>query len=356
VSVYERNGRWYVNIPAKRSGLGRRVREVIPNARNKEQALKAELKILADIFNGQYDRARSRPVLFEKFVEEVYLPWSRQNKKSARCDVYRARTLTDFFRGKTLTEISPLLVEKYKRWRADCTTPRGTHPEAATINVELAQLARIFSMALDNRLVDSNPCSRVRPLRAPKGRERCMTRDEEQRLMPELYGHIAPLVRLAIGTGMREGELCRLEWARVDFASNLILVTETKSGRDRHVPMSAAVRALLLGLNGQRRGPFVFPGRGDSSRHVSDSYVRENFHAATLRARIEDLCFHDLRHTAATRMAEAGAHIVDIKAVLGHADIKMTARYAHSTTDGARRAVELIQTGPGEVVRLEKKG
>ena len=355
MSVYERNGRWYVNIPAKRSGLGRRVREVIPNARNVTQARRAEMKVLAEIFEGRFGRGR-KPVAFEKFVDEVYLPWARQNKKSARCDGYRARTLAAYFRGKTLAEISPLMIEKYKRWRADSTTPRGTNPQPSTINVELALLSRVFSMAVDNQLVEFNPCKRVRRLRASQGRERSLTREEEARLMSKLYGWAVSLVVLAVGTGMRLGELCQLEWSRVDFERGLILVTNTKSGRDRQVPMSAAVRARLLTLHSRRRGPLVFPAVRDPARPLSGSTVQQVFQRACQKAGVQGLTFHDLRHTAATRMAEAGAHIVDIKAVLGHADIKQTARYAHSTLDGARRAVELLQTAPGKVVRIEKKG
>jgi integrase len=356
--VYERNGRWYVNIPAKRSGLGRRVREVIPNARNVTQAKKAEMKILADIFDGQY-AARPKAVTFEKFVGEVYMPWALQNKKSARCDEYRSRTLAAFFRGKTLAEVSPLLIEKYKRWRADSNTPRGGKVQPGTINTELALLSRIFSMAVDNQLVGTNPCSRVKHLRAPKGRTRVLARDEETRLAADLAKaggpHLA-LTRLAIGTGMRQGELRRLEWARVDFARGLIHVTDTKNGRDRDVPMSGAVRALLFELHARRRAELVFPRRGDLETPISDNHVREVFQLACKDAGVEGLTFHDLRHTAASRMAEAGAHIVDIKAVLGHADISMTARYAHSSLDGVRRAVELIQTGPGQVVRFEQQG
>lgn len=65
-------------------------------------------------------------------------------------------------------------------------------------------------------------------------------------------------------------------------------------------------------------------------------------HAACKEAKIEGLHFHDLRHTAATRRAEAGAQPSTIAELLGHADLRMTARYTHATDQAKRRAVESI--------------
>ena len=58
-----------------------------------------------------------------------------------------------------------------------------------------------------------------------------------------------------------------------------------------------------------------------------------------MTAKIKDFCFHDLRHTAATRMADAGADVFTLMKILGHSDIRMTARYTHATDSALRRAV-----------------
>lgn len=79
--------------------------------------------------------------------------------------------------------------------------------------------------------------------------------------------------------------------------------------------------------------------------------IQRAFEAARLEAGLEDFRFHDLRHTAATRMAEAGVDVFTIAAILGHKDIKTTARYAHATIMAKRRAVavlesQFVETGP----------
>ena len=74
---------------------------------------------------------------------------------------------------------------------------------------------------------------------------RYLSPDEESKLMAQLTdrrAHLKPLVTLALGTGMRRGELLALQWTHVDFVCGIILVTRTKSGRDRTVPMNSVVR------------------------------------------------------------------------------------------------------------------
>ena len=84
---------------------------------------------------------------------------------------------------------------------------------------------------------------------------------------------------------------------------------------------------------------YVFPSPKTGGR-VND--VGRQFERAVTKAGVVDFHFHDLRHTAATRMADAGADPFTLAAILGHSDIRMTARYAHATDEAKRRAVEKL--------------
>src|ERR1041385_8972629 len=78
---------------------------------------------------------------------------------------------------------------------------------------------------------------------------RCLSDDEETRLMGKITGrrkHLYPLVALALGTGMRRGELLNLSWPHVDFLRGVIHVVNTKTARDRIIPMSQRVREVLI--------------------------------------------------------------------------------------------------------------
>jgi integrase len=130
--------------------------------------------------------------------------------------------------------------------------------------------------------------------------------EEEQRLLSVLTGqrgHLLPLVIVAIGTGMRRGDLFKLTWERVDFQRGLIYVPNSKTGRDYAVPMNEDVRNTLRQIRSTTRGGghvFINP---DTAKPYTD--VKTAFGAACQLAGIENLHWHDLRHTFGTRLAEA---------------------------------------------------
>ena len=142
--------------------------------------------------------------------------------------------------------------------------------------------------------------------------------------------HLRPVIILAFHTGMRWGEILSLRWNQIDFARGLILIQRTKSGRDRMIPMNSTVRETLAAI--QQQGDQVFP--------IND--VKRSFAYSCVKAKIADFRFHDLRHTAATRLADRGADAFQIAAILGHATIQMSARYTHATDHGLRRAMESL--------------
>ena len=160
--------------------------------------------------------------------------------------------------------------------------------------------------------------------------------------MTQLTGtraHLKPIVELALGTGMRRGEILGLSWHHVDFARSVIHVTNTKTARDRMVPMSQRVREVLLQLHRARKGDDVFRSIKGTGKAMVD--IKRGFVAACSDAGILDFHFHDLRHTFATRLGDQGCTATTIAALLGHANTQMTARYTHATEclrdPGARR-------------------
>ena len=185
-----------------------------------------------------------------------------------------------------------------------------------------------------------NPCRKVRLLRMDNQRNRYLSEDEETRLMAILEGrraHLRSIVILALHTGMRRGEILSLRWNEVDFARGLILVKRTKNGRDRMIPMNSIVRETLAAI--RQEDVQVFP--------IND--VKRSFVYACVKAKIADFRFHDLRHTAATRLADRGADAFQIAAILGHATIQMSARYTHATGHGLRRAMESLTANGWEL-------
>lgn len=348
MSVKKRGKRWYFDFKV----AGVRYREAIPGARTKWQAEQAETAARDDVFEGRLGVRQLGKQLLSEFVAETFVPWSKANKRTWRNDEIIANQWAERFRGKTLREISPLAIEKVKRDRAQSITRRGTTRSPASVNMELAVLSRVFSLALELEAAHANPCRKVRKLRVDNKRNRYLSDDEETLLMAELTKrrkHLKPIVMLALGTGMRRGELLGLRWQQVDFQRGVIHVTRTKTSKDREVPMSNQVRQVLLEhRRGGAKGEWVFITK-KTKRPIVD--VKKAFRAACDAAGIADFHFHDLRHTFATRVGDAGHSSRAIAALLGHSNTIMTDRYTHATDNALRSAVESGSQGGSQTLK-----
>src|SRR5215510_5685402 len=131
MSVRKRGGRWHYDFMIKT----RRYRGVIPEARTKAQAERAEIQIRQDAYEKKYEKVAAPS--FKSFVKEEYLPWSKLNKRSWRSDVEYVEVLTREFGDLNLDEITPVLIERFKRARRASITRRGKERAPASVNREL---------------------------------------------------------------------------------------------------------------------------------------------------------------------------------------------------------------------------
>jgi integrase len=137
---------------------------------------------------------------------------------------------------------------------------------------------------------------------------------------------------------MRRGEILNLTWDNVDLRNGYLLVTQSKNGDRREVPINAAVRQELAGTVRRLDSTHVFC---DEKGKVFKG-GRNAFERACKRAGIYNFHFHDLRHTAASSMAMGGVDLMSIKQILGHKTIQMTLRYSHLSPGHLRNAVAAI--------------
>ena len=322
MGVYQRGKNWYADYYYE----GKRIRKTVGSRKDAENALAA---IKADILRGEYKFKRERSIRFEDFARE-YLEYSKVNKKSWKSDQVSLNRLVPFFGHLRLSKITPRFIEEYKQKRIN-------EVKSASVNRELACLKFMFTLAKKWKLVDENPVKEVKLFREQKIVMQILNKEEIDRLIECSADHLKKIIILALNTGMRRGEIFKLQWKEIDFIDNFIFIYMTKSGITRKIPMNNVVRETLKNI--KRESEFVFynPKTKD---HIKD--VKTAFKAACRRAKINDLRFHDLRHTAATYMVTGGVDLVTVAEILGHADIKMTMRYAHPTPENKRRAVYVL--------------
>lgn len=333
------------------------------------QARDKAKEILADFVRGyEPGSRRKKNFTLKEFIEKEYAPWCRTNRKRADEDIYRLRArFEEDFGRELLSNITPLLVDKWRSKRIR----NGIKP--ITVNRDIAILKSMLTKAEEWGIISINPLDRFKPARVDTvAKVRYLTKDEEVRLKKELNNrdekikasrskgnewrnergydlfvdlyqfvyadHLTPMVLLSLNTGLRRGELFSLCWCDINFNQAILTVGggNAKSGKTRHVPLNTVALQILQDWHKQTttKGLVFQNHNGMQFDNVKKSWMR-----ILERAEIENFRWHDMRHHFASKLVMAGVDLNTVRELLGHADIKMTLRYAHLAPEHKAKAV-----------------
>lgn len=232
---------------------------------------------------------------------------------------------------------------------------------AATVRLDLAVISHVFTIAAKEWGIPvQNPIANIRLPRQNNARERRLAPDEVRYLLAAVDDpgestlaedgdrrniYMPALVRVAIETAMRQGEMLALTWANVDSSARVAKLPDTKNGTVRNVPLSTAAVEAFKGL------PRSIGGRVFAT---TASAAKQSWSRAVARAQrnyladcktherepvdgfLDELTFHDLRHEATSRLAEKLA-LHELMKVTGHKDTRMLARYYHPRAEDLAR-------------------
>jgi integrase len=330
MGIYRKGNNWYIDYRAN----GRRIRERVgPNKKLAETVLS---KRMVEVAEGKFlDVRRSPPMPFPDMADKYLEEYSRVNKRSWESDLRSIKHLKAYFGNRKLSEFSPLLIEGYKRKRAELVSPK-------TVDLEVGCLRHIFTKAIEWGFAQDNPAKRVKLFRPRNARLRYLSEEEIVRFLDSCEDYFRPLATVAIHTGMRRGEMLSLRWKDTDFPNGIIHVEETKNGERRDVPMDNTVLHVIKALKEASGCEWVFVQRDNPKRRLRDA--RKPFERALGWAGISDFHFHDLRHTFASHFIMRGGDLRTLQVILGHKDIKMTMRYSHLSPVFKREAVRIMDT------------
>jgi integrase len=158
----------------------------------------------------------------------------------------------------------------------------------------------------------------------------------------------ANLMKMALFTGMRRGEMFRLQWQDIDFERGFIHLRDPKGGKDQKIPLSQPARGLLVG-HPRTDSLFVFPGRGGNQRTDINKQVGRIKKVAGLPKDFRAL--HGLRHVYASMLASSGqVDLYTLQKLLTHKSTAMTQRYAHLRDETLKRASDLAGDLLGQVM------
>lgn len=201
--------------------------------------------------------------------------------------------------------------------------PHSVNREVTILRAALRHVSRLHGVAI--------PDLAWRQLKSaePPHRERFLTFEEWGALLDVAHQSIKPILICAVTTGLRKGNILRLDWSQVRLSARRINLT-VKGGKPHEVRITPMLLAALSAM----------PKR--TGRVFDTTNFEKRWRVALKDAGLANFRFHDLRHTFASWARQSGADIADLKEALGHSDISMTMRYAHIRPDAENTAFDRV--------------
>lgn len=231
-------------------------------------------------------------------------------------------------------------------WHADCCTKFAP----STVNRIVALLKAVFNYAERLEFLDKhhNPTKHIVALKVPYQRERYLSQKEARRLLQVLneYPNYLPAlaIKLLLYTGARKSEILQARWEYLSIGQHILTVPLSKSGRARYIALSDAALSVIRSLPRRKGCPFLFPSR-DGTKPFCDLFIP--WKKFRTQAGIPDVRLHDLRHSFASFLVNAGESLYTVQALLGHSNPKITMRYAHLAQHSLIKAANTV----GKIVR-----
>jgi integrase len=341
MGIYKRGEIWWMRFTYN----GKQIRRSTETA-DKKLAQRIFDKIKGEVAEGKwFERLPGEDYTFGEVIEKYLAEYSALNKapKSHKRDKSLAKHLLDHFRDFPVLEISSKDIVEYK------TKRRGEDASPRTINYELALMSHAFNIALREwEWVKENPVKKVSKERVHNQIERWLTLDEEKRLLAAAPKWLKEIIIFAIHTGFRESEILDLKWLQIDLTRRTVTISEQKNRGIDTLPLGETVMRILRekARDHYKRDDLVFPS-ANQTRLLNRNVFRA-FSSATKKARIEDLRFHDMRHTFATRLVQSGVDLYTVQKLGRWKTTAMIMRYAHHHSESLRPGIEVmdrIQSG-----------
>jgi integrase len=353
----DRKGWWARVSYTDETGRRRVIQRKAANKTEGNLLLKKLLRQIEDDGPGVVDGER---MTFKKLAEDytdhklkppVYQGETRvSGMRSWKHQLVVLKPLIEHFGNMRIRLITHTSIEKYKRQRLLIKTRRGKDRDIASVNRELSLMRAILNYAKRQGWLSRNPFGTGESIISNADetrRERILTREEESRLLAvcvEPRAHLRPLLLCALDTGMRRGEMFKLRWSDVDLIGGIIRVrkTTTKTWEARSIGMTTRLQDEL------RRLWEAAPPDTDGLVFGIKNNIKRSFATACRLAAVEDFRLHDCRHTATTRMIQAGMAPMEVMKITGHKQIDTFLRYMNTNDQTARRTAAALDVFYGE--------
>ncbi len=274
---------------------------------------------------------------FNVYVVANNKPSEQKAKKYAL-----AASLIPFFGSKAIPEIGIGDIEEYKAQLLREGRSRKT------VNNRLTILRKCLHAAYEWNGLSGVP-PRIEWLKCPPVRTDYLSPEECDRLLQHSSGIIHEMILMALRTGMRQGELKGLQWPSIDWLNRLVIVRHSwsdftkslsspKGNRERHIPLDIDVYEALSARKREHGHVFL----AEYGQPYSHMVLTRALSGVCKSASVRKVGWHTLRHTFASHLAMNGIPLNIVQALLGHASITTTMRYAHVAPSALRAAIDFV--------------
>jgi integrase len=266
--------------------------------------------------------------MIDRYIRDV-LPTKKKSEKKQTAQLTWWKEQIGCY---LLSDITPAMIAEKRDLLLKGVTVRGKLRSTSTTVRYMAALSHAFTVAMKEfGWIDDSPIRKVSKPREPRGRVRFLSDDERASLLQACKEsgnqYLYTIVVIALSCGLRQMEILTLNWNAVDLDRGRIILHETKNGEIRQVPLTGHALELLRKYDKVRRldTQLLFPGRFPNK----PIDIRSAWDNAVKQSGITNFKFHDLRHSAASALAMAGATLTELSEILGHKTLAMVKRYSH---------------------------
>ncbi len=264
-----------------------------------------------------------RPLTIGGLLDQ-YLSEMLSGKKPKGVNAYKKQA--EFWRKKlgdhSASDIQPGEIERIKSTLEADLAP-------ATVNRRLTFLRRLYTLAVRDLKIPTNPLSqgRVKQLREKNRKERFFTPEEDARMKANARPAFWQWILLGLHTGLRRGEQFALKREHVDLKGRFVWLEDTKAGEPQRMRLNSIAVGVLQGILDSHDSEWVFPGR--TGGHIHLDAVTRRFGRLCAALHLKDATWHTLRHTFISRLAMLGTPLPTLQKLARHKTIQITLRYAH---------------------------
>ena len=313
MSIYQRNGNWYIYIVHN----GKRIRQSADTT-DRKAAQELHDKLKHELW--RVDNIGDKP---KHTWDEACLRWLKEKAHKKSLDDDKAKILLlQGFLGKYLLELNRDYITK---------TVDNLDVSPSTKNRYISLIRAILKKCAGEwEWLDKAPP--LTSYKEPKKRIRWLTEFEAARLLQSLPQPISDMAHFSLLTGLRQSNVLYLEWEQVDLIRKVawIYADQAKGGRPIGVPLNASALEILNRQKGKHR-QFVFvrkdkavPYNGISSKTWAN---------ALKKVGIVDFRWHDLRHTWASWLVQSGVPLLELQEMGGWESVEMVQKYAHLSSE-----------------------